>query len=186
MKRVLLPMFVLLLLFLFAACIGDTKNVPSDDPPTTTGTGDSQILTGKDKGPVFDSLVSSTVFSVFDGETYVKIPLQFGASYSEGSGIHADGILMFSGVGHIIRTNDLPEIVYGDRYEIRYDEPTGCQTTVELTVYRDLGSEEPERLPQYTDLSSLEPGRYVLEYIYKITRDNDYNIRSAIFWLLVE
>ena len=177
---------MLVLLFLLAVCIGDTKSVPSDDSPTTTGTGDSQILTGKDKGPVFDSLVSSTVFSVFDGETYVKIPLQFGASYSEESGIHADGILMFSGVGHIIRTNDLPEIVYGDRYEIRYDEPTGCQTTVELTVYRDAGSEEPERLPKYTDLSSLEPGRYVLEYIYKITRDNDYNIRSAIFWLLVE
>lgn len=110
MKRVLLPMLVLL--FLLAVCIGDTKSVPSDDSPTTTGTGDSQILTGKDKGPVFDSLVSSTVFSVFDGETYVKIPLQFGASYSEESGIHADGILMFSGVGHIIRTNDLPEIVY--------------------------------------------------------------------------
>ena len=126
------------------------------------------------------------MFAVFDGKTYVEIPLQFAASYSKKSGIHADGIRMFASIGQIVHSQELPEIVYSDGYSIRYDEPFGWETMVELTVYRDTGEEEPERLSQGTDLSALESGRYVLDYCYKITRDDDYDIRSAVFWLIVE
>lgn len=125
-------------------------------------------------------------FAVYDGEDYVEIPLQFAASYYKNSGIHADGIRMFASVGQTIRMNELPEIIYTDTYDVKYNEPSGWETTVELTVYRDTGKEEPERLPSGTILSSLEPGRYVLDYCYKITRKEDYDIRSAVFWLIVE
>ncbi len=128
---------------------------------------------------------ASPRFEAFDGEKYVQIPLQLAFAHveTEDGFVIGDGVRMFSSVEDIARQQELPEIVYGPAFDVKYAAPAGWETQVGLTVYRDIGGGSLERLPDGTQLPSLPAGRYALEYNYSVSRGNEQTVNAAIFWL---
>ena len=168
---------------LFTVCSACACGIPSEEPKSETiqpaATIDAAVATTTPAG-------DATAVTVFDGTVETEIPLHMVAHHDKKEQIIADGVLMFSTMGDYLKTNDVPEFVYSADLRVSVTVAEGFESRISQTVYRDEGEEDLQRVGSDLPLTSLEPGRYVLEYLLSTENEAVSNSDSAIFRLVVE
>ena len=99
-----------------------------------------------------------------------------------GGQFHGDGILFFKGVTKFAEDEQLQSFEYSEDTSIivRYDPSVSFSYTI--SVYRE-SDDGLRKLDETSDHFFPDPGNYLLDICFHVSRDDDYCTCDALFWM---